>query len=419
MASLTRTTQISLMFVGISLAAWTIDATAQINEFETARSGLLKAVETRARVLSSIEAKETWLLVLTIAVGAAGALTAFIQGVEIPWKRTCTAFLGLAISITTVVLTTVYPTDYRGFRAARIELEAKLDEARHLLEAFRLNADVSEQQRQIASVQKLLSEFQVIRTKILAHGLAVEIVPHASAASAAGAPEWLSQRGGPADRGNFFQFIGHGSGDEPAKARELSLENAVEQASNTLSETIDRKKLIQRTPEEVRAIRDYVRRSVAIAGTHYLGDSSTRQYQHFTLIKLDKLFFAPDVVRLIFPAASAKAVAKVEVRQRHRAAIGGEFANNLALYVGDVSGKNPFRILLYIPASRADVEQSGAMPTALARGEAKKLILDQQIDPTKGKEVDFAYDSKKYRLVFEVIERQNRTDRVVAEIFAR
>jgi hypothetical protein len=414
--SMVRSSAASIIFVGLAVGAWSVDAVAQAENLDLKM--VTSTLNNRAQVLPDLHLKESWLLGLTIAVGLFGVLAAFIQGIDIPWKKSLTAVLGLAISVITVVMTTIFPTDYRGFRAARLEIRDKIEEAQLIVEAIARDTDPQQRAQKIASVQKLLAEVLAIQRKILAQGVLIEILPHAYAAMSSSAPPWVSQRGQSPDRGSSFAFVGRYIGPDLASARDLSLADAVEQASNALSENLDGRKLTERGAEEARAIREYVRRSAATADTYYTVNPGGQGYQYFTLINLDKSFLAPEVVRIILPRDPIKVLEKVEVRQRQRVRLGGEFEGKLALYVGDVRGRSPFRMLLYVPTAQAKItDQTGApIPTVLARAEVEKVIFDGSVDP-KVNEVPFEYSNKKYRLVFTVSERRNRTDRVIVDVF--
>lgn len=118
-------------------------------------------------------------------------------------------------------------------------------------------------------------------------------------------------------------------------------------------------------------------------------------------------------------APAIKVLERAQVRQRHRTLLGGEFDRKVAVYVGDVQKTSAFRMLIYVPKARAAVmeDESDIVPTAVARGEAQSVLLDRRVDPTT-REVEFAYNGKTYRLVFDALERRG-TDRVIFEVFRK
>jgi hypothetical protein len=61
--------------------------------------------------------------------------------------------------------------------------------------------------------------------------------------------------------------------------------------------------------------------------------------------------------------------------------------------------------------------EHGMVPTATARSEAQTVILDREVDP-KAREVEFGYNQKTYRLVFNAVERR-LVDKVEFEVFRK
>ncbi len=402
---------------GLAVLACAPDATAQYSGMLEMQKRLEERLAEKIQVLADTELKASWLMTMTILIVVLGAVTASLQKLQRRWTKPATAAAGLAVAVITGVVGIVFPTDYRALRVAAFEVREKIERARDLLAEVR-GKDDSNARTTVHEIQKLLAGISDIERKIQVGASYLELLPTAHAGDAP-SPAWVRDRRGPADRGGIYQFVGEAESTDLGKAKELSLRDAIERAANVLAAQLGGAKLEQRAPAEAGAIRDYVRRSAAPADTYFTRDAPSGRYQYFTLIKLDKSFLAPEVVRFMLPAGPIKVIGQSQVKQRHRTLLGGEFERKVAVYVGDVEQNAAFRMLIYVPKANALVmnDEHGMLPTAMVRGEAQSVLLDRRVDP-KSREVEFDHNQKSYRLVFDAVERRF-TDLVVFEVFRK
>lgn len=396
---------------GCAVMVFAPEGFAQSQEILALKNALEARIIEKRQILDETRAMVRWLLLATVLIILLGGASAFVQIIEKRWVKPVTVALGILVALVTSIVDIMFTADYRTLRAAAVEFRQKIDDARLLVADIHFKDNQTAQARAI-EIQKILAEISGMEKKFTLLTTGFDLLPVAYAQQAS-LPPWTNDPQGLADRGSSFQFVGRAEDADLAKARELSLQDAVGRAAGVLADQLKAGKLEQLPAPEADTIRDYVRRSATTAGTHFTQGPSGR-FQYYTLIKLDKSFLAPEVLRFVLPKP-VKVVDPVLLRWRHRALLGGEFERRVAVYVGDVQPNTAFRLLIYVPRPDALVmrDQRGLLPTASAIAESQSTLLNIHVDP-KSRQVDFGHNQRTYRLKFEIV--GNQQDRVVLEV---
>ncbi len=224
---------------------------------------------------------------LTIAIGILGFAIWILQRVKRPWIRGATSALGLTIVVLTVISTTSFDADYRMAKRNSAQLHAEIMDIKNKLKGFDTASEADKQVYRdavVALIKKVDgAEEQMLSTQITPGPF--------STTYAFSEPRWISNP--LKDRFNSY-FQGRGENSSLAIARDLSYDNAINNAVRQLGSRDARSAIDTNDP-----LRKYILRSSAIAQSDFSFDASRRVYRYYVLLKISRTLTEPGLIRTV------------------------------------------------------------------------------------------------------------------------
>jgi len=256
---------------------------------------LQEIVKEQIHEIDKWESNANLLIFLTIVVGVLGVVTGVLQKFDKNWCKGAVITAGAIISLITVVNNTVFESDHRTLRG-------KATQAKHLIQDIRIlmAQDInqnSEEDRQawLGEIREKLSMISDLTSEIYAANLKINLVATAYAQSPQDMhqdPEWIEKL--PEDRINFY-FLGVGENASLDKAKQLSHQNAIDEAAKYLASEFKRRQREEPVSININKLTKFLTKSAKIKDSHWHYDSDDSLYSYFTLLSLNKRFAQTDI----------------------------------------------------------------------------------------------------------------------------
>lgn len=271
---------------------------------------LQEIVKEQIHEIDKWQSNANLLLLLTIIVGVLGVVTGVLQKFDKNWCKGAVIAAGAIISLITVVNNTVFESDHRTLRA-------KATKARHLIQDIRILMvqDInqnSEEDRQawLGEIRDKLSQISDLTSEIYAANLKISLVTTAYAQSRQD-PEWIEKL--PVDKINFY-FLGVGESASLEKAKELSHQNAIDEAAKYLTSEFNRRQREEPVSININKLTAFLTSSAKVKDNYWHYDPSDSLYSYFILLSLNRKFAQTDIKlfavqeRIEFPKALSNAL---------------------------------------------------------------------------------------------------------------
>lgn len=305
----------------------------------------------------------TTILVLNVTVGVLGVIVGALQTSQRKLSKFTTAFLGVAISVITVITNLSFDVDRRTLHTRVIQGRELLAECQLMLQ--RIPEDASNQDAWLgefgARLQKLAELGGEPEKK--AALVDIELIPPVYAQSSkAAAPTWVDHP--PSDSSNFY-YLGSASDPSLAQAKSLAEKDANRRASAYLSQQLE---TAQQAGSNLPSATEYVLKSAAQQDSYFTYDPALHTYRYYVLMRVRrdvaendlKLYsfkggvsLSPNWSQAVqqagssnqYPPAIPPASRHYKVEQGHFVRL--DLMGNVGLYVGDVHRAKPSRVVVF------------------------------------------------------------------------
>ncbi len=247
---------------------------------------LMEQLNVLLRKSRSWEVESSLLLGMTVLIGVLGLLSSTLQGVKNRWSKSATVAIGLAISVLTLITSSVFPTDYRTLRRNAIHSTGWIREAQVALNGC---DSASEEDKKVyrEMVRNIIRRFGELEEQMYSAPSTLDLVTSAHAFQ--GQPDWVYRP--PQDPINLY-FVGVAQNVSLARAQSDSYKSAVDRATMLLAAQTGRRPV----PSDSDPLRKYVMGSSAVASAQFTFDRGRGIYQYYTLLKMNRMLTRPDLV---------------------------------------------------------------------------------------------------------------------------
>lgn len=351
------------------------------------------------RCVSAWMIKSDILMAMTVLVGVLGAALIALQKLEAKKCKTAVIAVGFVITALTMVTNVVFPVDYRTLRQNALKAKHIIMKAEHHLAVLQTEKNPDNQRLLVQQIAELMGEVNELEVKTELAQNFPEIIPTAYAGDEGfdPKPSWVSTP--PKEDAISYFFIGVSENPLLATARVESQNDAIEKAMRQFTQS-GQQSMAQQVKTDIDSARDYVRQMSSVKKSYLEYDSAAKRYRFFTLLELNKAFATTVVAKTMSPSMRLRVTGKTRLKQFHQVVLGGEFANKVAVYVGDIETNKRFRLIIFeAKENAADLNAAALLSTKNARSAAKTILFDDKIGAAK-KEIEFLHDNKRYILVF-------------------
>lgn len=241
----------------------------------------------KADISNWVFQKNIIIILLTI-VAVLGAITGILQKYHEKRKvRITTIIIGAVISIIVVVNNVIFRVDHRT-------LSETIQRGRQIINDVRMElirgcptSDKDARDEWFNKIQGKLHKFPILITNINNDNKSFNLVPIAYALprERERVPFWFSNP--PTDRINL-SFVGIGDSSSLKKAKEYSLNNAIENAINYLELQFISELRIEPVRLDIKSLSEYVVKSGKVNDTYFIYNRARNYYRYYTLLKLNK-----------------------------------------------------------------------------------------------------------------------------------
>jgi len=274
---------ITIAFISVSHAQ--PESNSRIDKYKT---DLLEFQAETIQMVESWDRESSILCILSIVVIALGALTAFIQKVKIRYYTIITAMMALLISIFTAVDTTIYSEDHKTLDKKVRIADKMLFEVKCMFSDDVASDPESVRRENLDNIKKTLikiAEIDVQAPKNVSVFPEIDFVSKAYAESMEREPEWV--RDPPSGEKDIY-FVGFAESRSLTKAKEISFQSAIENGVEYLSAEFWNKQQTETSDLDYEGLSNYLFKSAIIVDTYLNRDDYTRNYQYYSLVKLNR-----------------------------------------------------------------------------------------------------------------------------------
>jgi hypothetical protein len=238
-----------------------------------------------------------YLMVLTLMVGTLGVAVGLLQRSDNRRCKGAMVAVGAAVSVITLINTTVFPADHRTFMRNVSQGRALINEIQDILCQFDPTQSLDNRTVTLEEIREKLKRIEALKDNLLTPPSLLQWAGLASHAYAqARIPSWVSKL--PEDETSFF-FLGVAESSSLTQAKESSSRDAMDKAVNQLSQSV---------PVRPEVLSEYVKDTAEVADTAFSYNRESRIYTYFTLLKLRQAFAKPEFIKVFTTEREIQAV---------------------------------------------------------------------------------------------------------------
>ncbi|MBI3405492.1 MAG: hypothetical protein HY046_08555 [Acidobacteria bacterium] len=241
-------------------------------------------------------------LLLTILVGTFGAVTAFLQAIERPWRKIVTALVGLVIAVLTIVKQAGYPADHRTLEAFALEGQEVLDE----MQTIKATYDPDQTAENLRALrEEMLTRVKKIRAmqRSLLRTSGAAALPVAQAATQQ--PQWAQTQKGVPDP-DLLTYAGTAKNRSLSEAKNEAILDAFRKAAADLHQKEGPLGQPQSNTVRLETLLDFVSDNGRLQRGTFSLEKSSGVYTYYALITLDRSFSKPDFLKTFAPPAKPR-----------------------------------------------------------------------------------------------------------------
>lgn len=244
-----------------------------------------KQIELKNNIINSWEIKKNTTMFLTILVGIFGILTGGLQSFKNKWCKISGLFIGLLISIITLINTTVFDADFREYKKAvskgRFYIR-QMEEQVEMLKYVISDEDKKEIEKMIRKYSKdsILLDEQISTKDKMTFNIDLQSIAHAENVAF---PTWIYE---PTTSKEGLYFLGISEEKYILKAKDKAIENAKLKAFNYLLKQFENLHLTQ--PIDLNILCNRLSLQYEIVDTFFQKNSYGESFNYYILIRLSR-----------------------------------------------------------------------------------------------------------------------------------
>lgn len=277
--------------IGLSIFAASNGLAQDAARMELVKTTLQHQTEQKVELIQSWESTSSFLFLLAMAAIVFGLVIAVLQLFKNKHCKIAAGIMAATISTLVAIDTGVYTVDHQTLKLRAMKARILVDDIEFL---FAIDSpDLPEKDRtevfgEIRDKLKAISELAVDGFA----GISVELTSTAYASSGPDIPEWVQSP--PEDRSSLF-FVGLAESRSLKKAKEFSLDNALEKGVDYFASQFDRRQQANPQPLDAEALSEYLVKSAETVETHIAYDKEAKLFRYYTLLRLDRELAEVDI----------------------------------------------------------------------------------------------------------------------------
>ena len=277
--------------IGLSVFAASSGLAQDAARMELVKATLQHQTEQKVELVQSWESTSSFLFILAIAVIVFGLAITVLQLFKNKHCKIAAGIMAAAISAFVAIDTGVYTVDHQTLNTRALEARIVIEDIEFL---FAIDSpEMAEEERTeiFCEIREKLEKVSRLGTDHIAD-ISTGLSSTAYASSGPDVPDWVHNP--PEDRSSIF-FVGLAESRSLKKAKEFSLDNALDKGVDYFASQFDRRQQANPQPLDAEALSEYLVKSAETVETHIAYDKEAKLFRYYTLLRLDRELAEVDI----------------------------------------------------------------------------------------------------------------------------